>query len=219
MRARPSWILLAGCLLAVAGMQPSLAQSDDTLARAQDLLDDLRTRVGTARAIQAEFTQTFSSEFFDETESTEGRVILQDRKYRVETASQVFVSDGVTTWIHDLSTDQVLINDYVEDESTVSLNRFLYRGDEEYQNVGLTTDGDGQQSVKLESSDPGAFFPSCTMHFRENDRELTGLTVIDLNGTTIRFDLHNISYDPPAADLDFTFDAAAAADIVDLRSS
>ncbi len=222
MRVRQTWTMLIGCLLAAGVTGPSLAQEGGALSQAQDLVDGLRNRVEVAPAIQADFTQTFSSEFFDETESTTGHVVLQNRKYRVETPSQVFVSDGVTTWIHDLVADQVLINDYVEDESTVSLNRFLYRSNQEYRIVGLSTvDEDGQSrfAVRLESSDPGAFFPTCTMLFRKSDRELTALSVVDLNGTTIRFDLRNLSYDSPPAHLNFTFDPSTVSEVVDLRSS
>ena len=71
---------------------PARAQSDG-----QVIVDRLRTRLKSATALKAEFTQSFSSEFFDDTESTTGVVILQGSKYRVETPSQVFVSDGMTT--------------------------------------------------------------------------------------------------------------------------
>ncbi len=139
MTASSTWQAPLGCLLILMTVSVSAqGQSVQDRSRAEELIDGLRSRIETASAIRADFTQTFSSEFFDDTESASGQVTLQGRKYRVETSSQVFVSDGVTTWIHDITADQVLINDYVEDETTVSLNRFLLSSKEDYRAVSVT---------------------------------------------------------------------------------
>lgn len=210
-------LLVVGALTALWNAHPVWAQND-----AQAVVDRLRTRLQSAKALQVDFNQTYSSEYFDDTESSTGTAILQGSRYRVVTSSQVFVSDGVTTWIYDAVENQVLVNDYVEDETTVSLNTFLSGSGEKYradQVDSVVLGGAPHDAVKLDALDPAAFFPNYTLYVRQADEAITRLEVVDLNGTTITFELGRVVFDPPIPDDTFTFEPDSTSDIVDLRSS
>ncbi len=209
-------------LAAIAAMSMAVVDTGEAQDLGTDLVERLRARLTAAGSLSADFTQTFSSEFFEDTESSSGRVVLQGSKYRVETLEQTFVSDGVTTWIHDRAADQVLINDYTEDETSFSLSRFLLNDSGEYEAKGVsqtTLGGVALQAVRLESTDPLAFFPECTLYVRAQGETISRLEVVDLNGTRISFELRNVVLGPRIAPGTFSFDPAAVGDVVDLRSS
>jgi len=107
-------------VLCVTGLFSVQAQS------AEEILDRMKTRFDTIDTFRAEFSQVITSEFSDEREMSSGVLTMKKDQYRVETPGQTIVTDGITTWVYLPYEDQVLINDYEEDEMTFSINDFFF---------------------------------------------------------------------------------------------
>ncbi|MBT8398862.1 MAG: outer membrane lipoprotein carrier protein LolA [Rhodothermia bacterium] len=200
--------------LAATGIVDAHAQSGEEVVAA------VRNRLQQSKALSAEFDQTFASEYIDHTESVDGTILLQGDKYRVETPLQTFVTDGKVTWIYNRAENQVLINNFVEDETTFSLNRFLFDFDDRYyvaEMEGAPLDANHYR-VTLRAFDASEFFPEVTMVVDRVTYAIARLEVVDANQTLITINLRNLDLNPEVDPRAFTFDPPESSEIVDLRS-
>lgn len=211
-------VLRTGVLAVIVllfGHQAAFAQTpDQVIRRVQDKYNGVQ-------ALRAEFTQTMSSAYSDEAQSYSGTIYLQGDKYRVEAGRQTFVTDGAVTWIYNADENQVLVNSNVEDETSFSLNDFLFNLQDDYtateaRRVNLA----GQQHfmLKLKPRQTDSFFSDVTVWLRDSDTVVTRLEVVDANMTTMTFDLKNVQLNPAINAGTFTFRPPQNAEVVDLRS-
>jgi outer membrane lipoprotein-sorting protein len=141
--------------------------------------------------------------------------------YRVETSSQTIITDGLITWVYNSIENQLIINDYEEDETTFSISDFFFSFDEKYsvREVRAETIGGARHHVlALTPLDEGSFFTDVTLWVRASDSIITKLQVLDANETTMNFDLNSIVINPEVAADAFSFTPADDTDVVDLRS-
>jgi len=188
---------------------------------ADDLVERLTERYAAIDVMQARFVQTTESAFMDETERFSGTVVFKGDAYRIETSNQTIVTDGVTTWVYTRSEGQVIINDYVDDESTFSLTTFLQEFDQEYESESgesVTVDGVRHDRLNLQPVDDFAAFRSVSMWVRSTDLLVTRLEVIDLNDVEMTFELSDLRVNPSVESDSFVFDVPDGVEIVDLRA-
>jgi len=199
------------CLLIISSSDLRAQTVDEVLAR-------LRSKYDTMTSLSAKFDQTTSSTYMDETEHYHGDIILQGDSYRIEMLTQTIVSDTQIIWVYNKSESQVLINDYVDDETTFSLSRFLNDFDKAYR-VSTFENIDSGSVLTLLPSDPFSSFQSVTMWTRSRDDLVTRIDVIDVNDVEMRFDLLDITFNPPVPEGLFVFVTPENVEEIDLRDS
>ena len=222
--------LLAGSLLLACSMflvataphaEAQLTPVDPSQQRAQDLAARLADKYDSIQTMKAQFVQIVTSQFMDDPERFSGLLIFSQNQYRIETSTQTIVTDGTTTWIHNRGKQQVLITDFVEDETSFSLTSFLRNFDEEYD-----VRAEGQESLSgtqhdilfLTPRDDFSAFRSVRLWIRRRDLIVTRLLVIDLNDVTMTFDLSEITVNPELDSKTFAFQIPADVEIIDLRN-
>ena len=192
-----------------------------TAQDADDVFDRLKDKYDSIESLRAEFSQTMSSSYMDEEATSRGTLVVQGERYRVETEGQTLVTDGDVTWVYMPSQNQVLINDYNEDEQTFSISEFLFDYEENYDasEVALTQLGGKRHFVlTLTPKKDDAFFTEATLSVRESDNVITRLQVVDVNGTTMIFNLENIQLNPSLQENTFSFTPPKGTEVIDLRS-
>lgn len=207
--------LVAAVLLATIGASPLSAQDAD------EIFERLKQKYESIDALRAEFSQTMTSSYMDEEATSRGVLIASGDRYRVETEDQTLVTDGRVTWVYMPSQNQLLINDNTDDEESFSVSELLFNYDEQFTVTDVTTatvDGESHYVLSLEPRSRDAFFTEATMSMRARDAIVTRLQILDVNGTTMIFDLTNIELDPPLDAGVFTFTPPKGTEIVDLRS-
>ncbi|MEX0822225.1 MAG: outer membrane lipoprotein carrier protein LolA [Rhodothermales bacterium] len=205
--------LLLGALVVPSG--PATAQSVD------EVFERLKTKYESIDALRADFAQTMRSSYMDDEATSSGVLIASGEKYRVETDGQTLVTDGIVTWVFMRSQDQVLINDYSEDEQSFSVSEFLFDYDEKFDATSVqttTVDGEEHFVLTLEPESEEAFFTEATLSMRTRDDIITRLQVVDVNGTTMDFNLTNIELNPALDSTVFQFTPPNGAEVIDLRS-
>lgn len=210
---RPMSVLAGLFLLMLIG--PAQAQSPEAV------LERIQTTYDTVGTLRASFTQTIHSSFSERTTSNRGTLLLQQKKFRIETEGQTLVADGETTWIYRSSTNQVIVNDYVNDETTLTPNEVFYDYAERFRVSSMTTEthaGDRYFVLELAPKRDDTTYQSVTLHLRDRDTAITRLRLEDRNGTTITFAFENVQFNPEASADAFTFDPPSDAEVVDLRS-
>jgi len=191
------------------------AQSADTV------FERLKEKYDTIESLRAEFSQTMTSSYMDDEVTSKGVLVIQGDRYRVETDGQTLVTDGDVTWVYMPSQNQVLINDHNDDEQTFSINEFLFDYDENFDASDVKTATLGGQKhfvLTLTPKSEDAFFTEATLSMRDSDDVITQLQVVDVNGTTMLFNLENIQLNPTLQDNIFSFTPPQGTEVVDLRS-
>jgi chaperone LolA len=205
----------AGLIVLLAGHPVAQAQNSATLLRR------LQTKYDALQSLQASFTQTMTSEYMDGPQRFTGRLVMQREKYRVETGAQTIVTDGRTMWIFNSAENQVLVNDYVQDETSFSINDFFRNFDELY-NVratqAVTLSGKKHFKMELRPKRADSFFKAVTLWMRDSDDVITRVEVLDANDVKMVFELTNIVLNPAVNGSTFQFTPPRGAEVVDLRS-
>lgn len=203
-------------VLLMSTLQIGVVQAQDQATITQKLSE----RYSALTAMKADFVQVATSDFLDAPERFSGSLTFAGMGYRVETGSQSIVTDGTTMWIYNRSQNQVIINDFIEDEYSFSLTTFLRQLDEDFT---VTSAGEENRSgqvhdmLDLEPNDDFASFRNVRLGVRRSDGLVTWLKVIDLNDVEMVFDLSNIRIDPPIPDNLFLFEPPSGVEVVDLR--
>ncbi len=208
-----SRIVLVAVFLGV--VNPAGAQS------ASAVFERLKDKYDSVESLRAEFSQTMTSSYMDDEATSQGVLVIQGERYRVETDGQTLVTDGRVTWVYMQSENQVLINDYNNDEQTFSISEFLFDYDENYdasEVAAATMGGERHYVLTLTPKSDEAFFTEATLAMRDRDDLITELKVVDVNGTTMRFNLENIQLNPALQEDVFTFTPPQGTEVVDLRS-
>jgi outer membrane lipoprotein carrier protein len=187
----------------------------------QDVLDRIKNKYASIDALRAEFRQITTTPFDETGESISGVIYLSDDKFRVETEGQIIVSNGTTTWIYNAATNQVLINDNTEDETTFSLNRFLFDFDDTYEIASTgraLLGGKEHHMLRLHPKNPDSYFREIMVVMRDSDNLVPRIEVVDVNDTRMVFELKSIELNPPLAPDTFLFTPPEGSEVVDLRS-
>lgn len=203
-------------LFAVPALHPDVQAQSGT-----DVMERLRSRFEHIHSLRADFIQTIYQPDGSEAGTMQGEILLQKDRYRIETPEQTLVTDGHVTWIYNRATNQVLINDYLDDETTFSLNDFLFDFDRQYEilSVGKALLGGKEHDiVRLRPLDPNSLFREILVVVRPEDTMIRRIELTDVNETRITFDLRNHEIDPPLPPDAFVFSPPEGAEIVDLRS-
>jgi len=186
----------------------------------REILDRLQTQYKSIDAFQASFTQTISSTFSTAEEHFSGTLILSGDRYRVETGGQTIVTDGKVTWIYNEDEHQVLINNYVKDETTFSLNDFLFHFEDVYEIVSVgraLSAGENLDVLRLRPKDADAYFREIMLVMRTRDDLVTRIEVTDVNDSRMTFQLREIKLNPALGPNVFSFTPPSGTEVVDLR--
>ncbi len=196
------------------GQQLAAAQSADAV------VERLQKRYEAISGLEATFTQTMSSEFLETPESSEGRIVLSGKQMRIETGRQTFVTDGVVTWLYDTEVDEVLVNDYVEEEM-FPVREFLFDYDDTYEVVGVeqaSAAGERVQIVRLRARDESSPYREIAITVRDRDDVITKLDILDVNETRMIFELKDVVLNPDLVPATFSFSPPDGTTVIDLRS-
>lgn len=208
-----SRLLVATCVLTI-GHSVAHAQSADSI------VDRLQAKYESIDGLEATFTQTMSSEYLDAPETASGKVILSGKRVRIETSRQTFVSDGLVTWLYDARTDEVLINDYVEEEM-FPVREFLFDYEQTYDVLSVedaVDRGSDVQVVRMRARDETTPYRDLTISVRDLDDVISRIELVDVNETRMVFELEDVVLNPTITSETFTFSPPAGSEVIDLRS-
>ncbi len=183
------------------------------------LLRRVQARYTQSTSLRADFTQTMTSAYGDEQFS--GTLLVQGNRYRVEAGPQQFVTDGRTTWLYNKTQNQVIVNDFVEDETTFSPTGFLTRYGSRYRVSAVTPQtvrGQRHYTLTLTPKSDDEFFDQVKVTMRDADAVVTRLELSDINGTQMRYELRNVQFNPTLSAAQFRFTPPRGAEVVDLRN-
>lgn len=207
--------LLAAAIVLITGQTQAHAQD------AKSVFERLQKKYASLESLRADFTQTMSSAYSDDVVSSSGVLILQGDRYRVETGTQILVTDGEATYVYLPMEKQLLINDIVEDETSFTPTDFLLHYDKRFNVKSVeAAQVDGQKHYKLNLTPKASdsFFKEATLWVRDRDMIITRLEVLDVNETRMKFALNKVELNPKLGGDTFRMKPKAGDEVIDLRS-
>lgn len=202
-------IALASIALAVLFAGRAQAQTADEVAQR------LQQRYRAINSLQAEFIQNVGDA------SLRGLLSVRGDAFRIEMQDQVLVSDGATLWSYSQNDNQVVVQDYDEQELGFSIGQLFTNYLAVFRVTGATQatmSGVRHDVLALVPREAGTSVRDATLYVRSDDAVPTKVRVHDVNGSTLAFDLSNVRLNPRLASDTFTFRFPAGVEVIDLRS-
>jgi chaperone LolA len=202
---------LAALALAALVLSAGQARAQDANAVAQRL----QARYQAIDALEADFTQSFGGA------TLRGTLTVRGGAFRVELPSQTLVSDGTTLWSYSPDDNQVVVQDYTEEDLGFSIGQVFTDYLSVFRPTGATqaTIGGVRHDVlALVPRESGTSVRDATLYVRSSDAVPTRVRVHDVNGQTLAFDLANVRLNPSLTSETFTFQPPRGVEVIDLRS-
>ena len=182
---------------------------------ADDIALRLQQRYRAIDALQADFVQTMGGA------ALQGTLTVRGDAFRIELPDQTLVSDGTTLWSYSHEDNQVVIQDYADDDIGFSIGQVFTDYLTVFRPTGATRatmNGVRHDVLALVPRDTGSSVQDATLYVRSDDAVPTMVRVHDINGATLAFDLRNVQPNPSLTSEAFTFRYPQGVEVIDLRS-
>ncbi len=185
------------------------------------VLENVRAHYSHMSDLSALFTQNVKMKFKKTGQSATGAVkIKKGNKYRLETDQQTIVTDGVTIWMYNPRTKQVLRDAYRQNRVQFSPDKFLLGLPKEFTALSLEKDSNdiilSLQPAK--TSTTSSMMTTLRVWISPDSWMFHSIEITDKNATVTRFDLTEIRFNKGIADNTFTFDITPEMKVVDMQS-
>lgn len=167
------------------------------------------------------FTQHVKFGFSKIEQTFEGTLIVKKPKsYRIESEHQVLVTDGTTVWAYSPVNKQVIIDNYKENQNTITPDQFLLNIPSQYYATVLGKEKEKDQTLavlKLIPKDDRSFVQSVKLWIDTGTWMITRVVIVDVNETETSYTVKSAKFNTNVKEKMFIFTPPADADVVDVR--
>jgi len=194
----------------------SFAQGDNITA--QDIIQNVQNTYKDIDDAKASFSQTVKYNSSKSQTSSGTLYIKKENKYRIETSSQILVTDGTTSWSYSPGKKQVVIDNYKETGNSFSPNKYLFQYPENFYSDLSGTETMGGKDVYVLKLKPreGGMVKSATLWVGKDDWLIKKI-FIQTDESTTTFNVKNIQINPGLSNSKFTFTAPEGVEVIDMR--
>ncbi|NOX65319.1 MAG: outer membrane lipoprotein chaperone LolA [Chlorobi bacterium] len=183
---------------------------------ADEVVQEIQTKFSTINDLKANFIQTiYSSEKKKPTILTGKFYFKKDNSLRIEVKDRLIVSNGVTVWNFNKSTNKVIISKYDNDYTNFSLpeiiNSYPDMCDKE-----IVERKPGVTEIKLTPKDDRLNFKSVLISVDKND-VITKVEITDFNNMKFVFELDSVQLNNKLSGQLFNFEPSEGVEVIDLR--
>jgi outer membrane lipoprotein carrier protein len=207
----PLFARRAAAVLAALVLFAGQAEAQTATAIAQQL----QQRYRALGALRADFVQSVGGS------TLRGTITVRGDAFRIELPDQTLVSDGTTLWAYTPDENQVVVQDYSEDDLGFSIGMVFTDYLQVFRPTGATRatlGGVRHDVLALVPREAGSPVRDATLYVRTSDAVPTRVRVHDVEGRTLSFDLSNVQLNPRLTADAFTFRYPRGVEVIDLRS-
>lgn len=199
-------------------LMPAVVVAQET---AETIVKKVRDNYEKLQSLQADFVQNYTWSLAGETQVLEGKLYLKKGdRYRVETATQIIVTDGETVWTYSPEKQQVLI-DRLSKSAENPLPRELlvkYARDFKAKLLGIEKPGKAEwYRLQFVPRDEDSFIREVTAWIEKDTWLARKIEQHDINDNITVYELKNLQRDVGLADNFFIFKIPEDVEVVDLR--
>ncbi|MFQ5824634.1 MAG: outer membrane lipoprotein chaperone LolA [bacterium] len=189
--------------------------------RAKDIIKKVKQKYESLESLKADFEQVYSWELAGETQTLKGTIFLKSgNNYRIETESQIIVTDGKTVWTYSESNQQVIIDLLTKSEENPLPKDLLFKYSEDFTPhlVGEEKiEGKKTYLLNLVPKDEEAFIKSMKIWVEASSWLTIKIEQIDINDNVNTYYVRNVKQNIQLDDSLFTFEIPPDTEVVDLR--
>jgi outer membrane lipoprotein-sorting protein len=187
----------------------------------KEIVKKVREKYEQIKTLQSEFVQTSIWSLAGEAHQSEGKIYLAEKnKYRIETDTQIIITDGTIVWTFSKDRKQVLIDNLSKSKENPLPRDILlkYTKDSRAELLGETEIGGTPcYQMKFTPDEEEAFILSTTVWISKASWLAIQIEQEDINENITRYLLKNTQLNPPLADTLFSFQIPSAVEVIDLR--
>ena len=185
---------------------------------AQEIIRKVQSKYDNISDAKATFTQTVKGSGGKGNSSSGVIYIKKQNNYRIEAGNQIIITDGVTSWVYSPNKKRVVIDNYKDDGSTFSPNKFLFSYPENFYSdlEGEETIGGTACYVIKLTPRSGSNVKSAKIWIDKNEDLIKKIT-ISTNQSTSTYTLKDITLDAGVSSSKFTFTPPSGVEVIDLR--
>ncbi len=184
---------------------PTSSSSDDpkaVLARLQERYDSLKD-------LEVSYKQEVHSGVFSTVERTTGRMLVAaGDKFRIESAEQTIVSDGIHLWVYSPENKQVTIDKVSKSQDIVRPSDYLFSFRESYTASMLADTAISKincSTVELKCVRRDEFIQRMKLYIGKEDLLTHRAVYLDVNGNRVEIDFSDMKVDKGLPPDRFTF--------------
>lgn len=214
-RRSAKWAMVGCAMLFLSGSRIAYA------IVGEDIVRKVQSRYNKATGLSLRFERVFHWKLADKVQHFQGAFYLKKPDhFRLETTSQVIVTDGKTMWIYAPPNRQVLIKAYRKGSGMSGAEEVLNAFSKDYIPTYLR-----DERVKnhlchvllLRPREPGSYIQKVTVWVDPEIWFVRKVQYVDINGDTTTYDMISLEVDPKLDDKIFMFEIPKGVDVVDLR--
>lgn len=188
---------------------------------AKQIVKKVKQKYETLKSLKAHFKQEYKWALAGETQTVEGVLLLKaGNKYRIETDTQIIVTDGNIVWTYSKHNNQVII-DYLTHSSENPLPKdLLFKYSEEFVPHFVKEekiDGKKVYLLNLVPKDKEAFIVAMKIWVDAESWLTVKIQQTDLNDNVNTYIISKIEENIDLPDRLFTFQIPPDAEVVDMR--
>jgi chaperone LolA len=188
---------------------------------ASEIIEKVQAKYKKTNSVIAKYTQTIKFKLTKMEQSYDCTLLLKkEKKYRIETDQQVFVTDGVTSWAYSPKTNQVIIDDYREDKNSISPEKFLTEYPDDYYSslIGkVKINNQDTYEMKLTPKGNTSFIKSLKVWVDSDEWFIRKIEMIDMNDNTTIYAVKKIDSNVEISNDKFQFKPTSETQVIDLR--
>ncbi|MEW6509345.1 MAG: outer membrane lipoprotein carrier protein LolA [Bacteroidota bacterium] len=187
----------------------------------EEILEKVRKKYETIRDAELTFSQRVRFPASKLEQSAHGTLFLKkEHKYRIETEDQTIVTDGSTVWSYSVPNRQVLIDQFKQDERSLTPERILAGAPGEFAATVIGRDKLQKMPViilKLVPRGEQSLVSALRLWIDAEEWVIRKAEVTDLNGKESTYTVEDLRINAGLPDSRFTFVIPEGVDVVDLR--
>jgi|YelNatPaOPRAMG01_1025707.scaffolds.fasta_scaffold00087_17 outer membrane lipoprotein carrier protein len=205
-------------IIALLSLSSSFAQSNQT---ASQIIANVQKKYNQTSDAIIHFTQTVVYPLSKISKTIHGTLFIKkENHYKIVTDEKTIVTDGKTSWIYSPETNQVIIDNFREDENTITPDKFLLNVPLNYFAVLLSTSKDTTGEVyilRLTPKNDNSFIRSIKIWVNSN-WTVRSAEVSDMNDVRYIYSVDKISLNTNMSYSEFKLIPPKGAQILDLRN-
>lgn len=185
---------------------------------AQEIIKNVQNVYNGIADAKATFSMSEKYSSGKSTSSSGTIFIKKENKYKIKTKSYTIVTDGQTSWSYNVSKKQVVIDNYKDDGSTFSPNKFLFQYPENfYSDLTGEEKVNGKDCYVLKLSPRTKGSVKSAKVWVDKEASLIRKIYISTSESSKTYTLKTITLNPGLSSSEFTFTPPSGVEVIDLR--
>ncbi len=210
---------LTSIAIALVGSMIGIAQEKPLTVN--DVTSKMQSRYEMIDDAMASFSKRVKLGFSNIDQTYTGSIMIKKpKKLRLEAENESIVTDGVTVWLYSPVNNQVIIDNYKENQNSVSPENFMLNLPKDYYATLLGIEKSKNTSLvtlKLVPKDDRSFVKSVKILVDEGTWNVRSITILDVNDTETTYTLKDLELNTNIRDKEFVYVPPPGVEVVDLR--